>query len=93
MLFPGDTFTQSITMTINKDEIEKIKSSGMNHLLPTVWACIIYYFTFEPGVHLTCLPLEIYKAPGITAIPADDKPVPIQELILRYAALGSGYAD
>lgn len=93
MLFPDDTFVQDITMTINADEIDVINNSEVKFLRPQILACIIYYFTFDPGIHLTCIDLEIYKKPGNIVIQSDGNPVPIEDLVLRHAVLATGYAD
>ncbi len=93
ILFPGDPLIEEITMTIGKDEIEKINSQETHKfLIPTVIACIQYRFIFTRENHVTTEILSILKKPHV-AFRADFTPVKLDALLLQRSFMGSGYAD
>jgi hypothetical protein len=102
-IFPGDTITQNMQVSIPTEELKRI-TQKVEFIHPTIIGAIEYGFVFEEGRHRTSFFVEVRRSdrprpesdakkryPG--AIFPDEGDIPAADLRLIRSILGGEYAD
>jgi hypothetical protein len=102
-IFPGDTITQNIQVSIPAEELKRV-TQKIESIHPMIIGAIEYGFVFEDGRHRTGFIVEVRRSdrprpesdakkryPG--AIFPDEGDIPAADLQLIRSILGGEYAD